>query len=489
MMKIMSLTTLLCLFFSALMSTPVDVPTSYQMVNAKLEYDGKQHDYHLEDNFILYAEDNHWVVAYVFELSPTGFIIITADDQLPPVIAYSYENDCGVRDVENNPLLNFTRADLTWKMQNFEKIPPAARSEFHNQWNDFLTGNYPDRRFFEQWPPAGSTPTGGWLMENWTQSSPYNNLCPMDTAAGSRCVAGCPAVAMGMILNFQGNINSTRFDDNDDYYHNYEQDFWIDDASETFDFPSWTQLNVYLDTLESHYQYNYPLTSVDKAALVYACGAACKQVYSASISGTWGVNQAYNAYLKFNFTNCELLDSTSDSLYERMSQNMKDAMPVHFAAIETNNAYGHNFVADGYNTDDYYHLNMGWGGTYNGWYLIPSQIPYSLTKIEGIIVDIGESQLGCQEEPMNRPNLNSIAYQIDYSSHLVQISYHIDHSSMVNLSVYNLAGQLVENILNTNQGSGSYSLKTDLSSYQNGVYIFRLSTDYSSQSLKILHLK
>ena len=49
---------------------------------------------------------------------------------------------------------------------------------------------------------------------------------------------------------------------------------------------------------------------------------------------------------------------------------------------------GHNVVIDGYNTNDYYHLNFGWGGSYNGWYLLPSQIPYGLTVVEGAIVDI-----------------------------------------------------------------------------------------------------
>ena len=113
MLRIVSLVSLVCLFFSALISNPVDLSTSCQMVNAKLEYDGKQQDYHPQDNFTLYSEDNYTVLAYVFELSPTGFIIVTADDQLPPVIAYSYDNECGVREVEHNPLLSFTRADLT----------------------------------------------------------------------------------------------------------------------------------------------------------------------------------------------------------------------------------------------------------------------------------------------------------------------------------------------------------------------------------------
>lgn len=63
--------------------------------------------------------------------------------------------------------------------------------------------------------------------------------------------------------------------------------------------------------------------------------------------------------------------------------------------------YGHNLVVDGYNTDNYYHLNFGWGGSYDGWYLIPDEIPYGLTVIEGIIVDILQPNTGTPDLSCN----------------------------------------------------------------------------------------
>lgn len=64
------------------------------------------------------------------------------------------------------------------------------------------------------------------------------------------------------------------------------------------------------------------------------------------------------------------------------------ALPVHFAVLDPGGGSGHNLVVDGYNTDDDFHLNFGWGGSSNGWYLLPDEIPYSLTQVEGAIVDI-----------------------------------------------------------------------------------------------------
>jgi len=71
-----------------------------------------------------------------------------------------------------------------------------------------------------------------------------------------------------------------------------------------------------------------------------------------------------------------------------MSQNIKDTLPIHLAVVDPAWSMGHNVVVDGYNTDEYFHLNFGWGGQSNGWYLLPEEIPYGLTVIEGVIVDI-----------------------------------------------------------------------------------------------------
>ncbi|MBM3405169.1 MAG: T9SS type A sorting domain-containing protein [Bacteroidetes bacterium] len=79
---------------------------------------------------------------------------------------------------------------------------------------------------------------------------------------------------------------------------------------------------------------------------------------------------------------------TDTTLYDVLSQNMKDARPAHLAVVDPQWSSGHNLVVDGYNTDDYYHLNFGWGGAYNGWYLIPEGLPYNLTVMEGVIVNI-----------------------------------------------------------------------------------------------------
>jgi len=91
---------------------------------------------------------------------------------------------------------------------------------------------------------------------------------------------------------------------------------------------------------------------------------------------------------RFSCTQAVLLDTSDADLFPRLMQNMKDTLPAHLAIVDSAWSSGHNVVVDGYNTDGYYHLNFGWGGSYNACILVPQDIPYNLTVIEGVILDI-----------------------------------------------------------------------------------------------------
>ncbi len=341
--------------------------------------------------------DNNQLIGFLFSLEPQGYLMVSAHTFLPPVIAYSFDNDAPMADDELNPLQQLLKVDIQLRLENIHRLSPEIREERRVQWHELLWKQNPAvfLNNFQQWPPQGTTSTGGWLETNWHQEPPYNDFCPLDTKTGEKSIAGCPAVAMAQILNYHGNLGTIFFNDSDDYYHNYGTNrFMIDDDHEKFDFPSFPELNSYLDTLRSHYQMNMTLTDMDKAALIFACGAAAHQVYSSEVSGTYGVNQAYQAYNRFGLTENELLTTQDTGLFGRLRMNMVDGLPAHLAVVIPDWSGGHNLVVDGYNTDDYYHLNFGWNGRYNGWYLLPQELPYDLTMIEGVIVDILSSYSG-----------------------------------------------------------------------------------------------
>jgi len=371
----------------------IEINSAIKVANMELSLLGKSNAFSIETSTEIYKGNGNVLLFYIFDLQPKGYIVVSADFDLPPVIAYSFTDNFWSDVSGDNILLQMLRTDIELRLENIENLTEDVVESRNLLWIEFLDeeNEILVNTDFEQWPPEGTTSTGGWLETKWHQNSPFKDFCPMD--GEKRSIAGCPAVAMSQILNYHKTTNNVAFNDSDDYYHDYGNRFKIDDDHDAFDFPSFPELNVYLDTLAYHYDNQISITNEDKAALTFACGIAARQVYSGQISGTYGVDQAYDAYLKFDCNTVELLDDSDANLYDRLSQNMKDAYPAHLAVVTPSVPpdAGHNLVIDGYNTDDYYHLNFGFGGTYNGWYLIPDEIiipNYELTVIEGIIVDI-----------------------------------------------------------------------------------------------------
>ena len=337
-------------------------------------------------------------VGYLFRYSPSGFLIVSSSADVNPVYAYSVEGNVKLSADEEKVMKGIMSADLDYRVKASAYNTSYNAAGNSKDWSDFLAGvshiGLGQNRLFEQWPPQGSTPTGGWIVTNYTQSAPYNIMCPLDLNAGSRSVAGCPAIAMAQIINYHREINHTRFDSTDDYYHNFGSgnSYWIDDDHLEHDFPSFDTLNLWLDTLEETFAVNGTLSNSEKAALSFACGVAAHQVYSKSVSGTFGMEQAAMAFQRFGFDESRLVYPKDTTLNTLIADNVKKALPVHLGLLSSTGSGGHNVVVDGYNTDEFYHFNFGWGGSANGWYTLPpQQIPYSLTVIESALLDIKSS--------------------------------------------------------------------------------------------------
>ena len=230
------------------------------------------------------------------------------------------------------------------------------------------------------------------LKSHWTQNYPYNMLCPRDPFNGyAYSAAGCPAIAMGQIINYLQTTQGTRFDDGDDYYHDYSgRQYNIDDDWAMLQFPSFPKLNVLLDSVDAAYQRGEELSDSLMAAVVFACGTACTQIYTSEGSGTFCVDQAFAAYKRFGFDDCVLFRDPTDEMFEILIANLQDGYPAHLAVENPAGTVGHNVVVDGYREEDSkFHINFGYGGSLDDWYDIPDpNFFYGMTKVEGIILNI-----------------------------------------------------------------------------------------------------
>lgn len=417
-------------------------------------------------------------LAYQFDLIPDGFVIISANENTRPVLAYSFHNIFESGNQNSKPAVFY----LKRLIRVYNQIETVSET-ISDEWDYYLSKNQ-NIKTFEQWPPQGSTTTGGWLEENWSQGSPYNVMCPMDLNTGNRSIAGCPAVAMASIIHFNKQTLNVQFSDDDDYYHSYGagNQYWIDDDHQDRDFPSFPELNTYILSLQDKYNRGETPTQDEVAALNFASGVACKQVYSSSISGTFGIDQAFDAYVRFGFDSVRLIYDTDTTLNQQLADNMKSALPAHIGLVDPGHTVGHNLIVDGYNTDEYYHFNFGWGGSSNGWYTMPpTNIPYNLTVIEGLILDINKEGIYVDLLENSKGILS-----FTVSPNPVEDVIYFKSGSFSagdELKIFSHCGQLFDKIMVTKNCT---EIKYDFNSYPGGIYLVEYQSGINRIVTKVM---
>jgi hypothetical protein len=107
------------------------------------------------------------------------------------------------------------------------------------------------------------------------------------------------------------------------------------------------------------------------AELLYHCGVASEMNYGISESGTY-LSDALVAFRSFfGYHDAELISHSQFShdielYYEILRDEIDMNRPVLY---ELNGDPGHTVVADGYD-GSYFHLNFGWKGYCDGYYLL-----------------------------------------------------------------------------------------------------------------------
>jgi len=468
--------TMLLTLIALLSAAPVDLPAARTVAENFVIQNNLQ--LKISDSFDNIRTDKQ-ELAYIFNCTPQGYIAVSADDELVPVIAYS---ESGAID-NQSPMVSLIRQDLAMRLANLVSQKKEQKIKQQEEWNR-LTAAKIDRITAEQWPAAGTTATGGWTTTRWKQSSPYNKYCPMDQNTNQRSITGCPSTAMSQILYYHKVINSTRFDENDRYRQTYWQTINFDEDWETLQFLSFPQLNMHLDTIEVKFSSGVDLNNSDKAALNFACGMASHTVYSSSGSGTFGIAYALRAFQRFGFNNATLLDhnSSDDEIRMKMVDNIKAALPVQLGTVNEAWSTGHNVVVDGYRDNDYFRINMGWGGNSDGWYKLPEGFPLQLTVFEGVVADI-KAEVSISEKPDN-PKIRLDNYPNPFNPETT-INYELIHSAHISLAVYNAKGELVKNVVNQFQNPGQYQVDFDACNLNSGIYFCKLTAGKNTSCKKM----
>ena len=289
---------------------------------------------------------------YVFNYGDNdGFVIISGNDQAKTVLGYSGQGRFDINSLpENfrNWLLNY-QEEIKYLYQLPENIHSVTDHHLLAQTSDgFAVAISP-------------------LLKNtaWDQYAPYNDLCPLING-NQRAVTGCVATAMAQIMYYhQWPLTGTG---NISYVTNTKKlSIDVNFANTSYD---WANMTPY---------YNSSNAQVQKdavATLMYHCGAAVQMDYDES-SAAYSRDAGRALIKNFGYdSNLQYLERNYFSMLEwinTLKTELNASRPVYYDGQSSEE--GHAFVCDGYDANNLFHFNWGWGGYANGYFELTALNP------------------------------------------------------------------------------------------------------------------
>lgn len=291
---------------------------------------------------------------YHFSIGDKGFVVVSASQKVLPVLAYSFDEDFEmIPPVEG--LFHLYKQVVRFTEEG--KAPVSEKSV--KAWKHYLSEDFA--------PQSPKTPTRGPLLTTrWNQNLFYNTYCPWDVNAGSyydyRVPNGCVALACAQIMN----------------YHRYPEH---GTGASTYLPSGYPRQTVYF----SHHTYhwdamcNQPMSYANEISkLAYHVGVAIQMQYTPDGSGAYydeakqqleskfGYDQNITVYYRNAYNTEEQVQEYVDMLKGEIDARR----PVFYSGHPQYQNSGHAYVLDGYDEEERFHLNYGWGGSSNGFYAI-----------------------------------------------------------------------------------------------------------------------
>lgn len=318
-MKKILLTTYLLLFsFLLAVAAPVDEQSARKIAGAFLQsnkygFTRSVADYELT-RAITGVADGEDAGIYVFNIDK-GFVVVSANDELPAVLAYG-----------------------TGEAYDAKTAPEAMKfilKAYHQTANSVVKTR-----------AAVSTHSdiSPLITTKWDQTAPYNMYCPEED--GVKCPTGCVATAMSQLM----------------YYHKWPESF------------DWNAMKTtYTEADDSD-------AAKAVAKLMSDVGKNVFMKYQADQSSASDVEISevlrniyhYSESTDYITRSCYTPASWDEVIYNELAAKR----PVLYSAQSVSSADGmggHAFLLDGYQAKDgvgYYHVNWGWGGYSDNYFLI-----------------------------------------------------------------------------------------------------------------------
>ena len=269
-----------------------------------------------------------------------GYVIVSGDDRMRQVLVYSNSGSLDLDDMPSN--MRYWLQSLCADMQLL------IDAGYQLQAVD-------SRRAVVDVKPE----IRPMLSSKWGQGDPYNTLCPMDE--NGRTLTGCVATAISQVLYYhkkvrQADIPSQPLRDTEAYEG--ERGISVPALNAADYVIDWDQLiDIYDETSSDSQKQNI-------AKLMHFCGAAVRMDYGSDVSLAYDTDISPALINYFGFSHATRMVSRSSyselQWTELMYNELKNGRPVIYGGSGTSG--GHQFVIDGYDGNELFHVNWGWSG-------------------------------------------------------------------------------------------------------------------------------
>lgn len=288
------------------------------------------------------SSSNDLPAYYVYNLSEGGFVIVSASKLARPVLGYSLQNSFGT---ENQNMRSFLEG-LSSEIQ-------AARLQAVED----PSGKDPYIGEGEVVPGMGRVVVPMLLRTRWNQDRYTGGLLPGGIAIG------CLAVATGQVMKYWEYPDHSRGKYS---YKDRNLGFIEHDYNYPIDWSAMPDVNNQPNRMLATFFYGLAMAmdmkfGPESGALMVTLPVALNRFYD---------------YPK----NLEVVQRGANELAQEWIPKIKAELdagrPVLYGG--QGSAGGHAFVLDGYTDQDYFHVNWGWGGLSDGWFVVDALDPDAL---------------------------------------------------------------------------------------------------------------
>ncbi len=280
-----------------------------------------------------------------------GFVIVSGDDAIGNILGYA---DSGSFDMENAPSNLVAWMKMWDSLVQAQKCPTTSAAIY---------------------PHEKGTPIVSPLLDKieWGQDSPFNGKCPTYTKEGKQThyYVGCVATAMSQIMRYHS--YPTQGVGSKTYTSNVGQ-LNANFGETTYD---WENMPAWLEKDNGDAVQNNAV-----ATLCAQLGVSVEMTYEPNGSGAFSqfVAGALKDYFAYDAGAIYLVRDyfRTQEWMDIIKTELNAHRPIYYSASNDDGQGGHAFVCDGYDSNDYVHINWGWYGRSNGYFMINNMNPDDL---------------------------------------------------------------------------------------------------------------